>query len=33
VDVDAAPEFRLANLIAQRRAAWLRARADELFIE
>jgi len=33
VDVDAAPEFRLANLIAQRRAAWLRARVDELFIE
>jgi len=33
VDVDAAPEYRLANLVAQRRAAWLRARAGELFIE
>lgn len=33
MDADAAPEYRLANLIAQRRAAWLRARVDELFIE
>jgi predicted anti-sigma-YlaC factor YlaD len=33
VDADAAPEFRLANLIAQRRAAWLRTRVDELFFE
>ncbi|HVN75311.1 MAG TPA: TRAP transporter TatT component family protein [Thermoanaerobaculaceae bacterium] len=33
VDVERAPEFRLANLVAQRRARWLLARADELFIE
>ncbi len=33
MDADAAPEYRLANLIAQRRAAWLRSRVDELFIE
>jgi predicted anti-sigma-YlaC factor YlaD len=33
VDVDAAPEFRLANLLAQRRARWLLGRVDELFVE
>ena len=33
VDVDAAPEFRLANVLAQRRARWLLERADELFVE
>ena len=34
VDVYAAPaEQRLANIISQRRARWLLARADELFIE
>ena len=33
VDADAAPEYRLANLIAQRRAAWLRTRVDDLFFE
>ncbi len=33
VDVNRAPDQRLANLIAQRRARWLLARADELFIE
>ncbi len=32
VDVDARPEWRLANLVAQRRARWLLARADELFL-
>ncbi|MBP1620169.1 MAG: hypothetical protein H6Q02_936, partial [Acidobacteria bacterium] len=32
-DVDSAPSYRLANLIAQKRAAWLRARVDELFVE
>ena len=32
-DVDAAPEFRLANILAVRRAQWLLARADELFVE
>jgi len=29
----AAPEQRLANLIAQKRARWLRSRVDELFVE
>lgn len=33
VDSDRAPEQRLANLIAQKRARWLLGRADELFIE
>jgi len=33
VDVDAAPDFRLANLLAQRRARWLLGRIDELFVE
>jgi len=28
-----APEFRMANLVAQRRARWLKGRADDLFIE
>ncbi len=29
----AAPEYRLANLVAQRRARWLRGRVDDLFVE
>ena len=33
IDVDKAPDQRVANLIAQKRARWLLARADELFIE
>jgi predicted anti-sigma-YlaC factor YlaD len=33
VDPDRAPEQRLANLIAQKRARWLLGRPDELFIE
>jgi predicted anti-sigma-YlaC factor YlaD len=33
VDVERAPDQRVANLIAQKRARWLLARADELFIE
>ena len=33
VDPDAWPEQRLANLVAQKRARWLKSRADELFIE
>jgi predicted anti-sigma-YlaC factor YlaD len=33
VDVDAAPELRLANVLAQRRARWLLGRVDELFVE
>lgn len=33
VDVDKAPDQRLANTLAQRRARWLLSRVDELFIE
>jgi predicted anti-sigma-YlaC factor YlaD len=33
VDVNAKPEFRLANLVMQRRAHWLLGRTDELFLE
>lgn len=33
IDVDNTPEVRLANVLAQRRARWLLARADELFVE
>lgn len=33
VDPDAQPEKRLLNTIAQRRARWLLARSDELFLE
>ena len=33
IDVNAKPEFRLSNLIMQRRARWLLARTDELFLE
>jgi predicted anti-sigma-YlaC factor YlaD len=33
IDVNAVPEQRLANLIAQRRARWLLARMDRLFVE
>ena len=33
VDADAAPDLRLQNLILQRRARWLLARADQLFVE
>lgn len=33
IDVNAKPEFRLANLIMQRRARWLLARVNELFLE
>jgi predicted anti-sigma-YlaC factor YlaD len=33
VDPDAKPEWRLNNLIAQRRARWLLRRADQLFLE
>jgi hypothetical protein len=32
VDVNAKPEYRLANLVMQRRARWLMARIDELFL-
>lgn len=31
IDADAQPEFRLVNLVMQRRARWLLARTDELF--
>jgi predicted anti-sigma-YlaC factor YlaD len=33
IDPDQHVEFRLANLVAQRRARWLLARVDELFLE
>lgn len=33
VDVNAKPEYRLANLVMQRRARWLLSRIDELFLE
>jgi predicted anti-sigma-YlaC factor YlaD len=32
VDVNAKPEFRLSNLVMQRRARWLLSRIDELFL-
>lgn len=32
IDVNARPEFRLVNLIMQRRARWLLGRVDELFL-
>ncbi len=33
IDTNAKPEFRLANLVMQRRARWLLARADQFFLE
>jgi len=33
VDADARPEWRLTNLIMQRRARWLLSREDELFVK
>ncbi len=33
IDPDARPEWRLSNLIMQRRARWLLSREDELFLE
>jgi predicted anti-sigma-YlaC factor YlaD len=33
VDPDVAPDMRLANIVYQKRARWLRSRADELFVE
>jgi predicted anti-sigma-YlaC factor YlaD len=33
VDADARPEWRLQNLIVQKRARWLLSRTDDLFIE
>ena len=33
VDPDAVPSLRLANTVSQRRAAWLLARVDDLFLE
>ena len=32
IDPDANPDWRLANLLTQRRARWLLSRADELFL-
>lgn len=31
-DVDSAPQYRLANVLAQRRARWLLAHTDDLFV-
>lgn len=31
-DVDSAPEYRLSNVLAQRRAAYLKAHAEDLFV-
>ena len=33
IDVNAKPEWRLSNLIMQKRARWLLFREDELFLE
>jgi predicted anti-sigma-YlaC factor YlaD len=33
IDPDQVKDFRLANLLAQRRARWLLGRTDELFID
>jgi predicted anti-sigma-YlaC factor YlaD len=33
LNVDAAPEYRLANIVAQQRARWLLSRIDDLFVE
>ena len=33
IDPDRAPDFRLANVVAQKRARWLLGRTDELFID
>lgn len=33
IDVNARPEFRLVNLMMQRRARWLLARADQMFLD
>jgi predicted anti-sigma-YlaC factor YlaD len=33
LDVNAKPEWRLENLVMQRRAHWLLARVDDLFVE
>jgi predicted anti-sigma-YlaC factor YlaD len=32
IDVNAKPEYRLANLVMQRRARWLLSRIDDLFL-
>jgi predicted anti-sigma-YlaC factor YlaD len=32
IDINARPEYRLANSIMQRRARWLLSRTDELFL-
>ena len=32
INVDAKPEWRLVNLVMQRRARWLLSRTDELFL-
>jgi len=32
IDADAKPEWRLLNLVTQRRAKWLLSRTDQLFL-
>jgi hypothetical protein len=32
-NIDAAPQYRLANVLAQRRAQWLQGRLDDLFVQ
>jgi predicted anti-sigma-YlaC factor YlaD len=32
VDLERGPEWRLANIIAQRRARWLKGRTEDLFV-
>ena len=33
IDADEIPEWRLSNLVMQRRANWLLSRIDDLFLE
>jgi len=33
IDVNKAPEWRVANLVAQKRAKWLLGRMSDLFVE
>ena len=33
VDLERAPQSRMVNVLAQRRAQWLRARVAELFLD
>jgi predicted anti-sigma-YlaC factor YlaD len=33
IDPDARPEWRLSNIVMQRRARWLLSREEELFVK